>query len=78
MGRLRCRGSNYGGLGAGGFPSAASYPWSPPWWPWHLSCSPGWEDYLLLATCPLCHLLVIWFARHHLMHDEEPGTLREL
>jgi hypothetical protein len=39
---------------------------------------PGWEDYLLLATCPLCHLLVIWFARHHLMHDEEPGTLREL
>jgi hypothetical protein len=39
---------------------------------------PGWEDYLLLATCPLCHLLVIWFARHHLMHDEEPGTLRDL
>lgn len=37
---------------------------------------PGWEYYLLLATCPLCHLLVIWFARHHVMHDEEPGTLR--
>jgi hypothetical protein len=35
----------------------------------------GWEYYLLLATCPLCHLLVIWFARHHLMHDEEPGAL---
>jgi hypothetical protein len=39
---------------------------------------PGWEYYLLLATCPLCHLLVIWFARHYMMHDEEPGTLREL
>ncbi len=35
----------------------------------------GWEDYLLLATCPLCHLLVVWFARHHLMSKEEPGTL---
>ena len=35
---------------------------------------PGWEYYLLLATCPLCHLLVIWFARHHLMQDEEPRT----
>ena len=39
---------------------------------------PGWEDYLLLATCPLCHLLVIWFARHHLMYNEEAGTLRDL
>jgi uncharacterized membrane protein len=37
---------------------------------------PGWEYYLLLATCPLCHLLVIWFARHHVMRDEEPETLR--
>jgi hypothetical protein len=37
---------------------------------------PGWEYYLLLATCPLCHLLVIWFARHHPMHDEEPETWR--
>jgi uncharacterized membrane protein len=37
---------------------------------------PGWEYYLLLATCPLCHLLVIWFARHHLMHDAEPDTWR--
>jgi len=36
---------------------------------------PGWEHYLLLATCPLCHLLVIWFAWHHLMHNEERGTL---
>ncbi|MGH8056184.1 MAG: hypothetical protein ACREOH_02940 [Candidatus Entotheonellia bacterium] len=35
----------------------------------------GWQYYLLLATCPLCHLLVIWFARHHLMQDEEPETL---
>jgi uncharacterized membrane protein len=41
-----------------------------------LGLFPGWEYYLLLATCPLCHLLVIWFARHHVMHDEEPETLR--
>jgi len=38
---------------------------------------PRWESYLLLATCPLCHLLIIWFARHHLMHDEEPETLSQ-
>jgi len=37
---------------------------------------PGWEYSLLLATCPLCHLLVIWFARYYVMLDEEPGTLR--
>jgi hypothetical protein len=36
---------------------------------------PGWEYSLLLAVCPLCHLWVIWFARHHLIHDEELGTL---
>jgi hypothetical protein len=41
-----------------------------------LGLFPGWEYYLLLATCPLCHLLVIWFARHYVMHDEEPGALR--
>jgi hypothetical protein len=36
---------------------------------------PGWEYLLLLATCPLCHLLIIWFTRHYVMLDEEPGTL---
>jgi uncharacterized membrane protein len=41
-----------------------------------LGLFPAWEYYLLLATCPLCHLLVIWFARHHMMHDEEPERLR--
>lgn len=34
----------------------------------------GWESSLLLATCPLCHLLIIWFARHHLMQDEKSGA----
>jgi hypothetical protein len=37
---------------------------------------PGWEYSLLLAICPLCHLFVIWFARHDVMLDGEPGTLR--
>jgi hypothetical protein len=37
---------------------------------------PGWEYSLLLAMCPLCHLWVIWVARHHLMHDEGLGRCR--
>jgi hypothetical protein len=41
-----------------------------------LGLFPGWEYDLLLATCPLCHLLIVWFARHYMMHDEEPGTPR--
>lgn len=41
-----------------------------------LGLFPSWEYYLLLATCPLCHLLIVWFARHHMMHDEKPETLR--
>jgi hypothetical protein len=41
-----------------------------------LGLFPGWEYLLLLATCPFCRLLVICFARHYMMLDEEPGTLR--
>jgi hypothetical protein len=34
---------------------------------------PGWEFSLLLAACPLCHLFVIWFARHDVMLDGNLG-----
>lgn len=41
-----------------------------------LELFPGWDYYLLLATCPFCHLLLLWFTRQHLMHDEGLETWR--